>query len=264
MRIDVAVATKNNARTIDKCLKAIRANIPVRRLIVVDNGSTDETVNIAKKNGAEVVYQPGFLGTVRYQQALNCSTEWIAIIDSDVYVRKSWWPTVTKYIDQDDVGMVLAGIGETPGRPLVYSAYFCNTTRRHGGAVSFSNSLVRRDLMLSCRELLGTVPIEEDGIFASYLKKNRKRIVTILSPLVFHDSPRWTFVPKAYFRWGRGIRISAGLRGLKGVARVLRDNLLNDAYFLIDTRRISPALFFFLLYLWASLVAGYVTYRAKS
>ena len=186
MRVDVTVATKNSAQTIATCIKAIRKNIPVNNLIIIDGGSTDETTSIAKFLGANVKVNTGLLGSVRYTQAEECRTEWIAIIDSDVYIYPSWWSEVSRHTDQPDVGMVLA-IGDSPiDRFAIYGDYIAYIAARFGSA-AFSNTLVRRELILSCRQLLNNVHAGEDTIFARHLLRLGMRIITIQKRLVYHD-----------------------------------------------------------------------------
>ncbi|MGD0423211.1 MAG: glycosyltransferase [Candidatus Bathyarchaeia archaeon] len=69
MSVETSIATKNSAKTIARCIKAIRESIPVSRLVVVDGGSTDDTVAIARSLGAHVILNKGLLGSVRYSQA---------------------------------------------------------------------------------------------------------------------------------------------------------------------------------------------------
>jgi glycosyltransferase involved in cell wall biosynthesis len=92
--IDVAVATKNNEATIRRCLGSIRQNIPVKHLIVVDGGSTYGMLTIARQFDTRIVTETGLLGRVRYRQAEESCTEWVAYVDSDVYVYPNWWPNL--------------------------------------------------------------------------------------------------------------------------------------------------------------------------
>ncbi|MGA3406405.1 MAG: glycosyltransferase, partial [Candidatus Bathyarchaeia archaeon] len=62
MMIDASIATKNSAKTIARCIMAIRESIPIGRIVVVDGGSTDDTIAIAKSLGAEVRVNRGLLG----------------------------------------------------------------------------------------------------------------------------------------------------------------------------------------------------------
>lgn len=57
MKVDVVIPALDEERALPKVLAAI-PRPPVRRVIVADNGSTDDTVAVALAGGAEVVRQP--------------------------------------------------------------------------------------------------------------------------------------------------------------------------------------------------------------
>jgi glycosyltransferase involved in cell wall biosynthesis len=257
MRVDVTIATKNSAHTIRPCIRAIRNHIPVSKLIVVDGGSSDETVRIAKSLGAVVTVDKGLLGSVRYQQAKQCRTEWIAIVDSDVYVYPAWWPEVSRYVTEPDVGMILA-IGDAPmNRLRIYADYIAHVAQRFGSA-AFSNTLVRRKLILSCRELTNRVHAGEDTIFARYLATIGMRIVTVQRRLVYHDKNIVDEHPRAFLRWGESLRMRGGLYGARELAKTLKNNLRNWWIFTRDTDTLSFRLLAFLVYLWLWSLVGYM------
>jgi glycosyltransferase involved in cell wall biosynthesis len=232
MSVDTSIATKNSAKTIARCIKAIRESIPVSRLVVVDGGSTDDTVAIARSLGADVIVNKGLLGSVRYSQAQECSSEWIAIIDSDIYVYPSWWSEISRY-REPDVGMILA-IGDSPKDRLpIYEDYVTHIARRFG-SIAFSNTLVRRKSILSCRELLDKVHAGEDTIFDRYLRRNGMRAITVQKRLVYHDKNIVDEHPGAFLRWGQSLRIRGGKEGARELAKTLKNNLRN---WLIFTKR---------------------------
>ena len=257
MTVDVTIATKNSARTIGPCIRAIRGSVPVNKLIVLDGGSSDQTVRIAKSLGAVVKIDKGLLGSVRYHQAEQCKTEWIAIVDSDVYVYPDWWAEVSKYTVDSDVGMILA-MGDAPvDRLHIYSDYVSHIAERFGSA-AFSNTLVRRKLVLSCRELKNRIHAGEDTIFARYLASIGMRIVTVKKRLVYHDKNIVDEHPRAFLRWGESLRTRGGLIGPKELAKTLKNNLRNWGIFARDTHTMSLRLLAFLLYLWLCTFVGYV------
>jgi glycosyltransferase involved in cell wall biosynthesis len=88
--VSVVVPTKNSARTLEKCLQSIRSQSHQSvELIVVDNGSNDQTKHIAK-HYADNVFE---IGPERSAQR-NFGVEkargkYVAIIDSDMYLDRS-------------------------------------------------------------------------------------------------------------------------------------------------------------------------------
>jgi len=258
--VDVTVATKNSARTLEKCLGAILANIPIHRLVVVDAGSTDRTLEICKKYHATVVTEPGPLGRVRYVQAQNCLTQWIAFIDSDVYIYKSWWSEVSRFTDDEKVGMIL-GFADAPITTFpIYEVYLKHIARKFGTA-AFSNTLVRRELILTCQDLLMNIHAGEDSVLARHLKKLDKTIVTIPIALFYHDKAAVSDHPKAFYRWGQSSRLVGGIQGLKNLAKTFKNNLRNWVIFTLDTHRLSIPLLAFLIYLWGWMLIGFIEAR---
>ncbi|MFA9410732.1 MAG: glycosyltransferase family 2 protein, partial [Deltaproteobacteria bacterium] len=55
--VDVIIPALNEQDALPLVLRDI-PRPPVRRVIVADNGSTDRTAEVARKNGAEVVHEP--------------------------------------------------------------------------------------------------------------------------------------------------------------------------------------------------------------
>lgn len=80
--ISLVTATKNNQDTIEKTFRSVKG--VVDEIVVVDNGSVDNTLKIAKKYQAKVVrYHGDNLGR-QYQKGVSqAKNQWILILDSD-------------------------------------------------------------------------------------------------------------------------------------------------------------------------------------
>jgi glycosyltransferase involved in cell wall biosynthesis len=252
-RIDVTVATKNNEATLARCLSAIRENIPVNHLVVVDGGSTDKTLDIARRFNAKIVTERGLLGRVRYRQCEECCTDWIAFVDSDVYVYPTWWITMSRHIAHKN-GMIV-GIGESsyPSRTYFYERYFNYNAKRYG-LEAFSNTLVKRALLLSCKALLDGVHAGEDTIFAKYVKAQGKLVVTVdeRGPICYHD--KHADMPYAFFRSGQSIGMSGDFMR---AFRVLPNNLRNWIAYSKSVSEFDPRLMAYIIYLWIALIRGF-------
>jgi glycosyltransferase involved in cell wall biosynthesis len=83
--VSVIVPTRNNAGTIAACLNSIRKQSYRQiELIVVDNGSNDDTLNIAKKY-ADAVYTHGpERSAQRNYGAKRSKGAYVLIVDSDI------------------------------------------------------------------------------------------------------------------------------------------------------------------------------------
>lgn len=105
MKISLCVICKNEERNIKRCLEGVSA--VVDEMIVVDTGSTDNTIEVAKESGADVyvyVWDNNFSNAKNYalEQAKN---EWIIFLDADEYVLPNqayMIPSIIKEIEQCD------------------------------------------------------------------------------------------------------------------------------------------------------------------
>jgi len=259
--IDVTVATHNSSRTISKCLESIIKNVPYRRIVVVDAGSVDGTVKICQDLGAEIVREYGYLGKVRYVQALNCDTEWIALVDSDVYIYPEWWSKVSKYMSDRELGMV-NGLAHFPPSDLKVYDKFMNFFFMKRGTVTFSNTLIRRNLVLECKDELERTHAGEDSVVVSHISEKKMKTITIKQPLCFHETNLYRHHPFAHYRWGKSVRIKYGFGGpYFGGFRGIHHQLRLWCIFTAETKQISLKLLIYLLSLSAWVIIGFFSPR---
>jgi glycosyltransferase involved in cell wall biosynthesis len=116
--VDVLVATYNSARDLAACLGAMRALVPVARLIVVDRNSTDGTPEIARHFGAEVHSEEVGLGYARTLALSLATTELVLFVDGDVILRRAdFFARALAEIRKPGVGAV---VGTALGHPFHY------------------------------------------------------------------------------------------------------------------------------------------------
>jgi len=82
-RLSVCLIAKNEERFLGRCLESIRGLAD--QLILVDTGSTDRTVEIARQNGAEVHFRPWDenFSNARNEALRHATGDWILILDAD-------------------------------------------------------------------------------------------------------------------------------------------------------------------------------------
>ena len=85
--LSVLICTKNEERNIERAIKSVKGL--AQEIIVVDSGSTDRTVEIAKSLGAKVFFKEweGYANQLNYGISL-CSSEWVLVLDADEEVSK--------------------------------------------------------------------------------------------------------------------------------------------------------------------------------
>jgi glycosyltransferase involved in cell wall biosynthesis len=128
--LTIIILTKNEAERLHLCLEAIPPKYPV---IVVDSGSDDTTVAIAKEHGCTVHTQAwlGFAGQRNFALK-NCNIEkgWVLFVDADEFYPLeffTWFESRPAVLESIDVLMapsylVFCGkrLSHAPGYPIFH------------------------------------------------------------------------------------------------------------------------------------------------
>ena len=79
--VTVVIAARNEAANIADCVESVSW---AKEVIVVENDSTDDTVDIARASGATVFANPfETIGGQRNEAISRATTEWILVVDAD-------------------------------------------------------------------------------------------------------------------------------------------------------------------------------------
>lgn len=114
IKTDVLLMTYNSAKYLDECLECIKKTVPVNRIIAVDHYSTDGTIQILEKYGAEIHQENVGLGYARQLSIDLAETETVTFIDSDiVFHSPKWWYKAYNLLHSDPkIGAVVARVSE--------------------------------------------------------------------------------------------------------------------------------------------------------
>jgi glycosyltransferase involved in cell wall biosynthesis len=191
--IDVIVRTFNSDRYLESCLSTARKFLPVNRLLIVDHNSTDMTLEIAKKYGAEIYQEDVGLGFATSKAIEMAGTEYLIFLDSDVTItRKDFLEEAFKLMRKKNTGAV---VGSAKGHIFHYG-------------IPLGLTLMRLDL---ARSILIPANIEgrETFFIQGKLRENRLKVRYV------RDSMEHNSVYRRYRYWpewqGAQIRITAGL-----------------------------------------------------
>ncbi len=131
--ITAIILTKNEEKNITACIDSIKDT--VKRIVVVDSGSTDKTVEAARKLGADVLvheFTP-FLYAKQFLYAMenaNITTKWVLRIDADERLTKESAAEIEKLCgentDTDVNGIILR-----------FEVNFMGKKLKHGGIYPF-------------------------------------------------------------------------------------------------------------------------------
>lgn len=123
-KITVIILTKNEEKNIEAAITS--AKQIAERIVVVDSGSTDKTLEIAQKSGAETCFHEWSTHARQFNWALdNCNieTEWVFRLDADERITPELAEEITQKIDNTDVD----------GYEMRWRVYFMNKWIKHGG-----------------------------------------------------------------------------------------------------------------------------------
>lgn len=103
--IDVVMLTKNSGHLLKECLSSVYDNVPVKRLIVVDGASTDDTIKILGEINKEygnvkIIDEFGSRAKARERGIKEVKTEWFMFVDSDVILCRNWFKKAERNITE--------------------------------------------------------------------------------------------------------------------------------------------------------------------
>lgn len=109
-KISVIIPTLNEEKLIEHTLKNVRKVAPEAEVIVVDGGSKDKTVQIAKKY-AKVFHARGTIATARNVGAGEATGEILLFLDADTILTREFIDETLKYMRVPEVvgtgGMIM-------------------------------------------------------------------------------------------------------------------------------------------------------------
>jgi GT2 family glycosyltransferase len=106
--ISVVIPVRNGASHLRRCLSSIAANLPPAdrvEIVVVDNGSVDESADIARGSGARVISLPDLkVGACRNAGAAAAEGGILAFIDADNEIAPGWLQTCVSAFQDHQLG----------------------------------------------------------------------------------------------------------------------------------------------------------------
>jgi glycosyltransferase involved in cell wall biosynthesis len=164
--ISVIVPSLNDAGYVAACLDALaEQSRGADEIIVVDNGSTDATADVARAAGARVVVEPKrgiWPATAAGFDAATCDV--LARLDADSLPAPGWLAEIEHRMSQPDRPTVVTGPGVFYGgnavirwiaRNIYIGGYFTVIGPLLGHPPVFgSNYAIRRDAWLALRDLV--------------------------------------------------------------------------------------------------------------
>lgn len=217
LTVSVVIPVRNDARELRGCLEALAAQTsqPVE-VIVIDNGSSDETTRVAREFGATVVFEPspgiGVASAAGYDAA---SGDVIGRLDADSVPDPDWIATVASSLSRHPDAAAITGPAHFTDGPawarsaaavLYLGSYFVLTGLALGHVPLFgSNLAMRRTAWLRVRdEVHASDGVTHDDLDLSF-HVGVEHPIRFVPALRTGISMRPFFDGRGMLRWRRGV-----------------------------------------------------------
>ncbi len=149
--VSAIVITRDEAHNIRDCLASLAF---AREVIVVDSGSTDGTVALARQAGARVIEThdwPGF-GAQKNRALAEATQPWVLSIDADERVPAPLQAEIVAVVDRDEASPVAWDMPRRSsycGQDMLHSGWYPDRVLRlfRRGGARFSDDVVHERLL---------------------------------------------------------------------------------------------------------------------
>jgi glycosyltransferase involved in cell wall biosynthesis len=194
-RLSVIIPARNEAANLGRCLQALRTALSgyahSAEIILVDNGSTDATVEIARASACRVITEPsGTIGHLRNVGVHAARGEIIAFLDADCLVPPTWISSCLGRMGPD-IGIVGTWAVPDPNdhtwvEQAFYRLLINSTKGEFLKWIGTANCFVRKTDFEDARGFDESLLAGEDVAFSNLIRKAGKRICVLKSPATIH------------------------------------------------------------------------------
>lgn len=216
MTLSVVIPVRGGARYLSEVLAAVRAQAPEAEVLVVDSGSRDDSVAIARAAGAVVHEIPPAAfghGRTRNLAAELTSGDVVCFLTQDATPLPGWAEAICAPFADAEVGVVFGAQVARPGTPPMIARelewFFAHVEEEDPHYLSNVNAAYRRECWSQVR--FRDLPYAEDQAFARDLASTPWRKVYAPAAAVLHSHDYGTVA-----FWRRGFDEARGLREATG------------------------------------------------
>ena len=211
MLVSFIIPTFNSERTIKECLESIKEQKCKKEIIVVDGDSHDRTKEIVKEITKKLIIEKRKgIAVARNTGLRNAEGKYIAFVDSDVVLPKSWLTKALKLLRSDERIAAVGGPGLSPEKSLV-SKSLNSLLFGHSSLIErkFVDSLATMDVLYKKRDIQGMFFDEsmfagEDPEFNFRLRKKNLRLLYDRELWVYHYHPtNFKGLFKKWYNYGK-------------------------------------------------------------
>lgn len=184
--VSFVVPVRDDAARLARCLESIRANDPSCasiEIIVADNGSRDNSAEVARTAGARVMELPGrSVAQLRNEAAGSAHGRFLAFVDADHEIGRQWLASGLETLTHSGAAAVGAPYHPPPGATWVQLAY--DRLRPHAQGIhevewlGSGNLLIRRDAFVAVSGFDTSLETCEDVDLCNRLRSAGYRLVS--------------------------------------------------------------------------------------
>lgn len=225
---------RNEGERLIRCLTTLRDQL--ERIVYVDSGSTDGSVQAARDLGVEVV-ELDLSAPFTAARARNAGFEalkaqglpdFVQFVDGDCGVEPGWIAAaLAAFAEQDGLGIVTGWRSEIHPGASIYNALADFEWHRPAGEIAAcgGDMMVRSDVFDAVGGFDPTVIAAEDDEFCTRVRKAGHRIIRLPLPMTRHDAAMTRFSQW----WQRAVRSGHGFAQVGD---------LHPDYFVTERRRV--------------------------
>ncbi|MFA5077415.1 MAG: glycosyltransferase [Candidatus Micrarchaeia archaeon] len=209
-RVSIIMPTLNEEKYLIEALESIKnqGDRISYELIVIDGGSTDRTIGIAKKYADLILHEPvKKIGVARNTGAFRARGEYLVCANGDTIYAKGWLKNIIKPFEKRNIvavtGRILPKDGDIVDKVFANSilhptAYLLSKVKMH--YVDSSSMAMRRDIFLKVGGFDSKLKSGEDTELLKRMKKHGK-IVYAKDSLALVSMRRVKKWGKAYYMY---------------------------------------------------------------
>jgi glycosyltransferase involved in cell wall biosynthesis len=248
--ISVVIPAYNGGHNLDQCLNAIeRLAIPPTEIIVVDDGSSDGSIERAAARGFRILRAPARQGpaAARNVGAQAAQGDILFFLDADVCVHPDATNRVAAALSDPEVDAVIGSYDDDPSSPDFLSQYknlmhcFVHQTACSEASTFWSGcGAIRREVFLALTGFDSSYqrPAIED-IELGYRMRQAGRRIVLDRDLRARHLKKWSF-------WGL-VKTDVVDRGIPWTELILRDQKMPNDLNLQISQRVSIGLVYVIL-----------------
>ena len=268
MKVDVVLLTLNSMKCLKECVESVYRNLYVNRLIVVDGGSTDGTVEyLSKVPNVEIYYDlEGTRATARELGIKKVETEWFFFIDSDVVLNDGWFSKeVYELMNNPEVGAIQGADAPVWDQQQVYDIREAMLVLRKRFGMKEKSSMIDRgftgDVLIRTDAVKNIkIPrylhIYEDNYIKRWIEKNGYKWIVTENSTCKHYVNYYQKLDRVY---DAIVSYKTGFLNSKNVSKALV-TVVPKAVF-VSVYKTKPGLFSFLVAEQVHTAAGFLKAR---